>query len=401
MNSYNLFRKLIAIGILTLFIGICFTPVTAKFQCDNKSVLIEKHVGKLDSVFFDRLIMFLMRFGHIPSLSTCIIKDDEVVWAKGYGLFDIEHNKNASEDTIYAVASISKTVTATALMQLYEQGFFELDDDINDYLNFSIRNPNYPDDPITFRMLLSHHSSLDEDPWYLHKDYPGDCPVSFYPFLMEYLTPGGSEYSPEVWADCHPGEEYHYANMGYAIIGYLIEQITGELFHQYCKNHIFTPLKMYNTSFLFADIDTENLAIPYMYCSWGYKPYMHAGDVDYPSGCLRTSVMELSHFVIAHMNGGVYDGVRILEEDTVELMHTAQYTEGQPYGLGWKIYENKRGEIFVGHGGGNIGVTTGMKIRVSDNTAVLFSINRETTLNIEILANQILEKMLFLKANRI
>ncbi|UCB57843.1 MAG: serine hydrolase [Thermoplasmatales archaeon] len=401
MNNNNLFRKLIVLGIIAFFIGICFNPVIAKVQCDNKPVLIEKNVDKFGNVFFDLLVMFLMRLGHIPSLSTCIIKDDEVVWSEGYGLFDIEHNKKASESTIYAVASISKTVTATALLQLYEQGLFGLDDDINDYLNFSIRNPNYPEDPITFRMLLSHHSSLNKDPWYLHKDYPGDCPITFYPFLREYLTPGGSEYSPEVWADCRPGEEFHYANMGYAIIGLLIEEITGELFHQYCKDNIFIPLNMYNSSFLFADIDTENLATPYIYCSWGYKPYMHAGDVDYPSGCLRTSVMDLSHFVIAHMNGGIYEGVRILEEDTVKLMHTAQYAEHQSYGLGWQIFENKRGEVFVGHEGGNIGVTTSMKIHLSDNTAVLFFTNRETTLYIEILVNRILNNMLFLKTDRI
>ena len=400
MNGSNLLIKLTVVGVIALFIGICFVPTTAKVQCDHSSAVMQKQVGKFDDVFFDRLIIFLMKFGHMPSLSTCIIRDDEVVWAEGYGLFDIDHNKNASEDTIYAVASISKTVTATALMQLYEQGLFELDDDINDYLNFSIRNPNYPDDAITFRMLLSHHSSLAEDPWWLHKDYPGDCPVLFYPFLMEYLTPNGSEYSPEIWADCPPGEKFHYANMGYAIIGYLIEEMTGELFHQYCKDHIFIPLNMSNTSFLFADIDTENLAIPYIYCSWGYEPYMHAGDVDYPSGCLRTSVMEFSHFVIAHMNGGVYNDVQILEEDTVELMHTSQYSDGQQYGLGWMISRNKRGEDFIGHSGGNIGVTTGMKIRISDNVAMIYSINRETTLNIEILANRILGRMLFLKANR-
>jgi len=244
-----LFKKGLVFAVIVLFIGICFVPATAKVQGDHSSVVIQEQVGKFGDVFFDRLIMFLMGFGHMPSLSTCIIKGDEVVWAEGYGLFDIEHNKNASEDTIYAVASISKTVTATALMQLYGQGLFELDDDINDYLNFSIRNPNYPDDPITFRMLLSHHSSLAEDPWWLHKDYPGDCPVLFYPFLMEYLTPGGSEYSSEIWADCHPGEAFHYANMGYAIIGYLIEEMTGELFYQYCEDQIFIPLNMSNTSF--------------------------------------------------------------------------------------------------------------------------------------------------------
>jgi CubicO group peptidase (beta-lactamase class C family) len=391
--------KIFGILIIVLLVSYSISPVIAKVQCDNEPVLLEKNVDRFSNVFFDRLIILLMRFGHIPSLSTCIIKDNKVAWAKGYGLYNIEYNKYANEKTVYAVASISKTVTATALMQLYEKGLFELDDDINNYLNFSIRNPNYPKDPITFRMLLSHHSSLNEDPWYLHKDYPGDCPIAFYPFLKEYLTPGGSEYVPEVWTNCHPGEEYHYANMGYAIIGLLIEDMTGEFFHQYCKDNIFIPLNMYNSSFLFTDIDKENLATPYIYCSWGFEPYMHAGDVDYPSGCLRTSVMDLSHFVIAYINGGIYEDVKILEEDTIELMHSAQYANYQSYGLGWQIFENKRGEFFVGHSGGNIGVTTIMKIRLSDNTAVLFFINRETTLYTDILANRILEKLLFLKNN--
>jgi len=393
----NMLRKGLVFAVIVLFVGTSFTTVTGNILDNNKTILIEKQ-GLYNDLIFDRLITFLMKLGHMPSLSTCIIKNSEVVWSRGYGLYDIEHNKAASDDTIYAVASISKTVTATALMQLYDQGLFDLDDDINDYLNFSIRNPNYPGDPISFRMLLSHRSSLAEDPWQLHKEYPGDCPIPFYPFLKEYLTPGGSEYSPEVWADCHPGEEFHYANMGYAIIGHLVERITGQPFDQYCKDHIFLPLNMSNASFRFADIDKERLAIPYIYCFWGYEPYMHAGDVDYPSGCLRTSVMELSHFLVAHLNGGVYNGVRILEEDTIELMHTAQYPDGSQYGLGWQIWENRHGEIFIGHGGGNIGVSTVMKVRVSDNVSVIYFINRMITLYTELTAGRIIERLLFLKA---
>jgi len=397
MNKNRLLKKGLVLGIVILLAGAIFNPVAGNILGNNKTILIEKQ-SLYNDLIFDRLIMFLMKLGHMPSLSTCIIKNNEVVWDMGYGLYDIEHNKDASENTIYAVASISKTVTATALMQLYDQGLFALDDDVNNYLNFSIRNPNYPDAPISFRMLLSHRSSLAEDPWQLHKEYPGDCPIPFYPFLKEYLTPGGSEYSLEVWADCRPGEEFHYANMGYAIIGYLVERITGCSFDQYCKDHIFLPLNMSNTSFRFADIDKEHLAVPYIYCFWGYEPYMHAGDVDYPSGCLRTSVMELSHFLVAHLNGGVYNGVRILEEETVELMHTAQYPDGRQYGLGWQIWENRRGEIFIGHGGGNIGVSTVMKIWLGDDVAVMYFINRKITLIRELYTERIIERMLFLKS---
>lgn len=391
-------RKEIVLCIVVLFIGASVVPATGKIVSENKTVLLENLIGSFDDIVFDRLITFLMKLGHMPSLSACIIRNDGVVWAKGYGLYDIEHDKIATENTIYAVASISKTVTATALMQLYDQGLFNLSDDINDYLNFSIRNPSYPDDPITFKMLLAHHSSLAEDPWHLHKDYPGDCPIPFYPFLKEYLIPGGSEYSPEVWADCHPGDEYHYCNMAYAVIGHLVERITGQPFDQYCKDNIFIPLNMTNTSFRFTDIDKDNLAVPYIYCFWEYEPYMHAGDVDYPSGCLRTSIMELSHFLIAHMNGGVYNGIRILNESTVDLMHEIQYPNGRQYGLGWQIWENWREETFIGHMGGNIGVSTGMKVRVSDGVAVVYFINRKTTLLKELIVERMIENLLFFKA---
>jgi CubicO group peptidase (beta-lactamase class C family) len=100
--------------------------------------------------FFDRFITILLKIGHYPSLSSCIIKNTKVIWMKEYGLYDIENQKQATKQTIYLVASITKTITSTALMQLYEQGLFDLDDDVNNYLPFDLRNPNFPDDNITF-----------------------------------------------------------------------------------------------------------------------------------------------------------------------------------------------------------------------------------------------------------
>jgi len=90
-------------------------------------------------------------------------------------------------------------------MQLYEKGLFDLDEDVNNYLPFSLRNPHYPDSPITFRMLLSHRSSLagDNKFWICLSYVPGDPDIPDYPYpwLKDYLTPNGSAYSPIVWSN--------------------------------------------------------------------------------------------------------------------------------------------------------------------------------------------------------
>jgi CubicO group peptidase (beta-lactamase class C family) len=357
-------------------------------------------LGNQESLgIFDRLITFLMKIGRFPSLSACIIDANEIVWSNGYGFYDLENEKTATTDTVYNIASISKTITSTALMQLYEQGLFDLDDDVNDYLPFSLRNPNFPDVPITFRMLLSHQSSLAEDPQEFYQFsywFGGDSPVPLYPFLETYLVLGGSNYTSDVWSNDAPGENFHYANIGFALIGYLVEQITGKTFDQYCKDNIFLPLEMYNTSYRLLDINLGNLAVPYDYINGNYIKYDHYGYIDYPSGSVRTSIPELSHFLIAHMNGGRYKNVHILDENTVDLMHTIQYSGGN-YGLGWVIGSSPNGNRFIGHEGGDIGVVTSMYIRESDNIAVIIFVNVSPwTMNIPIW--YLMQDILFLKA---
>jgi len=402
-------KKLATFVIIALFIGIAFSPVTEGFNNIDKNIQLLEN----NEFLFDNYITFLTKFAHKPSVSACIIINDSVVWSKGYGLYDIENNKPATPDTLYLTASISKTVAATALMQLYEQGLFGLDGDVNDYLPFNLRNPNYPDTPITFRMLLSHRSSLAGDNlyWLCLSYIPGDPDIPSYPYpwLEEYLTPGGNAYSPRVWSDKHPGEELHYANIGYSIIGYLVQLISEQQFDQYCKEHIFTPLGMYNTSYRLKDLDISNIAVPYEYKKGEYFPHPHYGmHVIYPGASMRTSVEEFSHFLIAHMNGGVYKDVRILNGSTVELMHTAHYSpsnQGWEYGLGWIIEENIRGEKEFGHSGGWLGVHTYMNVRPNDNTAVIIFTNSlepnlGTTL-VERLAFSLITNALFKKANRL
>jgi len=399
-------KKIIALVIMTLFIGIIISSATtgySRIEYDEES----------NEFLFDKYITFLMKFAHKPSVSACIIINDSVVWSKGYGLYDIENNKPATPDTLYLMASISKTVTATALMQLYEQELFDLDDDVNDYLPFSLRNPNFLDTSITFRMLLSHRSSLASD----NSDrlccsiIPGDPDIPSYPdpWLEDYLTLGGSAYHSSVWSDSLPGEQYYYANIGYSIIGYLVELISGQNFNEYCKDHIFTPLEMYNTSFRLKDHNTSEIAIPYFYQEGEYKANPHYGmHVIYPAASMRTSIEELSHFLIAHMNGGIYKDVRILNESTVELMHTAHYPindKGYGYGLGWSIKEKLFRKKEIGHSGGWPGVHTQMTYRPDDKTAILIFTNSYDSSQfsgpVVGLAFKLIINALFMKANRL
>lgn len=404
-------KQIISIFVIVLFIGISF-PITTGFSSsinqDNNP-----DQNKLPSdFFFDFYIQTLMKIAHKPSIAAAIINDDEIVWSNAYGYYDIENKKQATTDTLYLQASVSKTVTATALMQLYDQGLFDLDDDVNEYLPFELRNPNHPEIPITIKMILSHRSSLAYDNlyWICLSYLPGDPDVEGFPdpWLEEYLVPGGSAYSSSTWSTAKPGEEYYYANIGFSIIAYLVEILSGQNFNEYCKEHIFQPLQMNTSGFRLNDHNIDDIAVPYEYKNNHYFRHPHYGiHVLYPAITLRTTIEEFSHFIIAHMNGGVWNGVRILKESTTELMHTAHFSpnEKHNYGLGWTITNNLIGKDEYGHSGGYVGVHDLVTIIPKDDIAVIIFSNQ---LDSELLASRTERKAfraindaLFRKANRI
>jgi CubicO group peptidase (beta-lactamase class C family) len=400
-----------------IFIGLVITPNALSLTISKQSSNIdsidvnEKNIGISDSLF-DGLIKFLMKIGHKPSVATGIISKDELVWSKGYGYYDIENEKPSTIDTLYLQASISKTITATAIMQLFEQGKFNLTDDVNDVLPFEMRNPNHPDIPITFEMILSHHSSLAYDNvyWLCLSYLPGDPDIpSFpYPWLEEYLTPGGSGYSSTTWSETEPGEQYLYANVGFSVIAFLVEILSKQDFNEYCRENIFDPLEMYNSSFRLKDHDIDSIAVPYEYINRQFFRHPHYGiHVLYPAITLRTSVEEYSHFMIAIMNGGVWNDVRILNESTIELMHTAPFQpeEKYNYGLGWQITKRSNGEVDVHHGGGYVGVLCHILMKPDREIAtILFSNELDSELRASFLESRAfytIEQLLLFKANRI
>jgi len=267
-----------------------------------------------DSPALDEAILQEMQARRIPSVAACIIKNDRVVWTGSYGLADKENGLPASSRTNYLLASLSKTVIATAVLQLAERGLVDIDQDIGLYLPFNVRNPKFPRSPVTTRMLLTHSSGLtgpktDEELPAFYDWFDPDSAPPLGLTMMEYLLPGGAHYVPAVWKDKAPGRRELYSNLGASLLAYLVECVSGEDFSSYCRNHIFLPLGMPETSYRIADLNAQLLAVRYMEDS---GPIPHYTRRDYPGGQVKSSVEEFSHFLAAWMNEGVYDQTRIL-----------------------------------------------------------------------------------------
>jgi len=331
-----------------------------------------------------------LRILNVPGLAAAIVKDDRIVCTAVAGFANIEQKKPVTPDTLFLIASVSKTITATALMQLYDQDKFELDDDINEYLPFKVRIPAAPDSPITFRQLLNHTSSIKDNPTYVN--CPGSCaygsspipfvtrgadsPISLAELMRGYLTPGGTYYDEgKNFAPEGPGKIAEYSNMGIVLAGYLVEVISGVPFDQFCKDHIFMPLGMPKTSWRLAGIDQSILAMPYnKSLLFGYVPYGHYGEPDYPDGMLRTSINELAQFLIAYMQGGRHNGTRILKSDTVEAMLESQTPLKRSHGLGW-IRQTINDETVWGHDGDDHGAGTKMWFDPDNKVGVILMTN--------------------------
>ncbi len=139
----------------------------------------------------DDFILERMRTDHVPGLSAILVARDKIIWEKAYGWADVDQKIPMRVDTVQNIGSISKTITATAVMQLWEKGRFGLDDDVGRYLSFTVRNPRFPDDPITFRQLLTHKSSIKDGPAYGQSYACGDPKIRLKEWIQGYLMPGG------------------------------------------------------------------------------------------------------------------------------------------------------------------------------------------------------------------
>ena len=312
-----------------------------------------------DDLRVDRQMADRMRRAGVPGLAAVAVKGDRIVFARGYGTADFKTGRAVTPDTVFNVASISKTVAAVALMQRVEAGDIALGDDIDGVLPFTVRHPTFSDVAITPRMLLSHTASMRDSSveWNAYV-FGHDSKISLESWLENYLVPGGNFYTAGSWHPTVPGTNYAYSNAGIDVAGEIVEQLAGTDLQTYSQAHIFAPLGMLESSCFLDPMARSHIAMPYVYgargqyVEWGYECYP-----DYPNGQLRTSARQLARFLMMFGNAGELDGVRLLAPETVAEMQTIRAPSQE--GLAWQTYKFG-GRDVIGHSGVDNGVSTDM-----------------------------------------
>lgn len=327
----------------------------------------------------ERFLERQMARARVPGLTAALVADGEVAWAEGFGWADA--GVPADGDTLFLTASLSKLVTATAVMRLVDEGSIDLDEDVNAYLPFAVRNPEFPDQAITARQLLAHTSSISdrrfgelvEDMFVI-----GDWPVPVSRFVRDYLVEGGSYYRAGAsFGTFAPGERKEYSNVGFTLLGALVEAVTGLTFEQYQQKSILGPLAMNRSSWYLGPLAGESIAVPFGWSKGGFEPYPHYGTGIVPAAMLRTSARQLGNFVAMYLRLGEFGGRRLLEPATIEEILTVQYPDLDPYqGLGFLVFEDGR-YTYAAHSGGLFGASTDVSIELETGVGLVLLTNGE------------------------
>jgi CubicO group peptidase (beta-lactamase class C family) len=293
------------------------------------------------SAFLDGIMPQQLATDDIAGAVISIVKDGKVIFAKGYGYSDMEKRTPVSPDnTLFRPGSISKLFTWTAVMQLVEQGKLDLDRDVNDYLDFKIP-AKYPK-PITLRNIMTHTPGFEETIQELFvKDAKDLSPVGEY--VKKHLPT--RIYPPETTPA--------YSNYATTMAGYIVQRVSGQDYYDYIEQHILKPLDMAHSTFRQPLPDPlKGLASKgYDVASEPAKGFEFVEAA--PAGSSSVSAMDMTHFMMAHLQDGKYEGVQILKPETAQLMHSRQFAnlpEMNAMCLGF-YEETRNGHRIIGHAG--------------------------------------------------
>jgi CubicO group peptidase (beta-lactamase class C family) len=332
----------------------------------------------------DSLIARRMADAGIVGLGAALIVDRRVVWMKGYGHADHARARPFTPSTIMNVGSIAKPFTGVAMMRAVQEGKLSLDEDVNRYLPFRVVNPHHPGEKITLRHLATHTSGIT-DRWEVYArtyHYGGDSPEPLGAFLADYFARDGKRYARANFIDAKPGARREYSNIGAALAGYIVERAFGEPLNVYTREHVFAPLGMTGTGWLLSEVDVANHSTLFVSQNGFSIPIPLYGGTTYPDGGVRTSVADLSKFFVALLNGGEYQGARILDARAAAEMQRFQFTDANRpdnfpaadgnSGLFWRTKFNGRR---VGHGGNDPGLQTEMLADREGKIGVILLVN--------------------------
>ncbi len=291
--------------------------------------------------FLDGAMTAELRRDDIAGAVICVVKDGKILFEKGYGYADESRRVPVSaHDTLFRTGSISKLFTATAVMQLVEEGKLNLDQDVDSYLDFKIP-ASYPQ-PITLRHLLTHTAGFEE----VAKDLFSSSALPLEQYVKTHIP-------ARIYA---PGTIGAYSNYGAALAGYIVQRISGEPFDQYVANRVFKPLAMSHSTFaqplpLYL---ARFMSGGYQTASGGSRPFEYISAS--PAGALSISGDDIAHFMIAHLHSGRDGDAQVLRPETVREMHSRQYSDTPDLnGMAIGFFEESRnGRHIIGHGGDTV-----------------------------------------------
>lgn len=330
-----------------------------------KSVLLFLFVvsqvkGQADRV--TAVIDSLMKTKPVVGLSVAAVKNNRIVYVQSFGYKRLEGNIPLTNDCIFRIASISKSFSATAILQLQERGKLSIDQDVSQLIGFPVRNPRYPDSVITLRLMMSHLSSLNDSQGY---------------FSLDAIHPDRNPQWKAAYNSYPPGTQFNYCNLNYNMIGAIIERVSGERFDQYIYRHILQPLGLYG-GYNLDDLDSSRLAAIYEYRSDSGKFVLSPGayasrtkeiaayqpgystPLFSPTGGMKISAEDLARYMIMHSRQGKSGGKRILSRKSAGLMQTPQQ-ESSRYGFAIETADKiLPGKVLWGHTGSAYGLYSAM-----------------------------------------
>ena len=304
----------------------------------------------------------LMKELPVAGLSVAVVRKGKVIYTQAFGYRDLETREPLRTDHIFRIASISKSFTATSLMQQVEAGRVSLQDDVSTLAGFPVRNPLYPDRVITLEMLLSHRSSINDSQGY---------------FSLDAIDPSKNPSWKDGYNKYAPGEGYLYCNLNYNLAGAILERLSGERFDLYVKRHILEPLGLYG-GYCVDSLDGGRFARIYEYRTdsgrfnpspAAYNPRSaeiaayergRSTPVFSPTGGMKISAGDLARYMVMHSRMGKYRGGRImLKSSAAALQQVRSKKEG--YGMAIQTSSNILPGIELrGHTGSAYGLYSAM-----------------------------------------
>lgn len=311
---------------------------------------------------FSSEITELMEKYRAVGLAFVVVKDNKIVHSEAIGHKNLERGEKLEINNLFRIASISKSFTATAIMQLVEQGKISLDDDFSELIGFPIRNPKFPNTVITLRMVLSHTSSINDKNGYF--DF-----ASINPLINKNWDKSYNDYKP--------GTDYQYCNLNFNMAGAVLERLTGVRFDEYIKKQILDPLQL-NAGYNVNNLDSTNFATIYEYNASletfspqpnAYNPRRNdienyvlgvSTPVFSPTGGMKISALDLAKYMMMHQNYGMSGDVKIISKKSSKKMQTP-VSKKKAYGL---ALEERKGilehEKLIGHTGSAYGLYSSM-----------------------------------------